>query len=82
MVHRAVEFKYALILKKFVDGDNEALTSLYYDFFDLLLNFGLKYSLDQSLVEDCIQNLFVDLLRKREKLKKVTPRETSAEVLH
>ena len=61
--------QYALILKKFIAGDENALSVIYFDFFDLLLNFGLKYTVDQSLVEDCIQNIFVDLLKNRKKLE-------------
>ncbi|MGE4587683.1 MAG: RNA polymerase sigma factor [Mangrovibacterium sp.] len=54
---------------RFLGGDTEALASIYFDFFDLLLNFGLKYSPDRFLVEDCIQNLFTDILKNRKKQK-------------
>lgn len=56
---------------KFLDGDNKALELIYFDFFDLLFNFGIKYSRDHSIIEDCIQNIFVDLLNNRHKLKHV-----------
>lgn len=62
---------YQGIWKKFTEGDDQALSSLYFDFFDSLLNFGMKYSSDRFLVEDCIQNLFVDLLKNRDKQKPV-----------
>ncbi|MGV8135598.1 MAG: RNA polymerase sigma factor [Mangrovibacterium sp.] len=57
--------QYQLIWEKFAKGDDRALSSLYFDFFDSLLNFGMKYSSDRFLVEDCIQNLFVGLLKNR-----------------
>lgn len=57
--------QYQTIWEKFAQGDDRALSSLYFDFFDSLLNFGMKYSSDRFLVEDCIQNLFVDLLKNR-----------------
>lgn len=56
------------IWRKFLAGDNEALAALYYKFFDVLLNFGMKYSSNRFLVEDSIQNIFVDLLKKQSKL--------------
>ncbi len=63
--------QYQDIWQKYVEGDDNALSSIYYEFFDILLNFGIKYSADRSLVEDCIQNLFVDLLKNRKKQKPV-----------
>ncbi len=64
--------QYQNIWQKFVDGDVEALSSIYFEFFDILLNFGMKYSTDRSLVEDCIQNVFLDLLKNRQKQKPVS----------
>ncbi|MCW0483927.1 RNA polymerase sigma factor [Gaoshiqia sediminis] len=63
---------YNGIWQRFMDGDEEALSSIYFEFYDVLFNFGMKYSSDRFLVEDCIQNLFVDLLRNRHKQKPVT----------
>lgn len=62
---------YQNIWQNFIDGDDDALSSIYFEFFDMLLNFGMKYSSDRFLVEDCIQNLFVDLLKNRQTQKKV-----------
>jgi len=62
---------YQKIWQNFIDGDDDALSSIYFEFFDMLLNFGVKYSGDRFLVEDCIQNLFVDLLKNRQKQKPV-----------
>ncbi len=62
---------YQNIWRKFTDGDDEALSSIYFEFFDILLNFGLKYTSDRFLVEDCIQNLFVSLLKNRQTQKNV-----------
>ena len=57
--------KYRDIWQNFLEGDDNALSLIYCDFFDFLLAFGLKYSVDRYLVEDCIQNLFVGMLKKR-----------------
>lgn len=62
---------YQDVWLKFIEGDDDALSSIYFEFFDLLLNFGMKYSSDRYLVEDCIQNLFVDLLKNRHQQKTV-----------
>lgn len=62
---------YQAVWLKFTEGDDDALSSIYFEFFDLLLNFGMKYSSDRFLVEDCIQNLFVDLLKNRHQQKPV-----------
>ncbi len=63
---------YENIWQKFMDGDDDALSIIYFEFFDMLLNFGMKYSSDRFLVEDCIQNLFVDLLKNRQKQRPVS----------
>jgi RNA polymerase sigma factor (sigma-70 family) len=62
---------YQEIWCKYLEGDKEALATLYFEFYDLLLNFGMKYSSNRYLVEDCIQNLFVDLLKKQRKQKSI-----------
>jgi len=63
--------KHIFIWKRFLEGSNEALSVIYFDHFDLLLNFGLKYVRDRLLIEDCIQNLFVDLMKNRGNLDAV-----------
>ena len=63
--------KYQNVWQKFQQGDDNALSLIYFDFFDLLLGFGMKYSSDRYLVEDCIQNLFVSLLKNRGEQKAI-----------
>ncbi|HTE29456.1 MAG TPA: sigma-70 family RNA polymerase sigma factor [Chryseolinea sp.] len=45
----------------FQDGDKEALASLYYRYFKLLISYGRKISGDNGLVKDCIHDLFVEI---------------------
>lgn len=52
----------------FKQGDNDALKLIYYRHFKPLYNYGRKFTGDQGLVEDNIQELFLDLLSKKEKL--------------
>ncbi len=53
-------------------GSNEALSRMYYCHYDILYYGGLKYTSDIQIVEDSIQNVFVYLLKNRDKLKSVT----------
>lgn len=48
---------WELVLK----GDMKAVSSLYREHYELLLNFGLKYTQDEDFVKDCIQDVFVKL---------------------
>lgn len=45
----------------FVKGDKVVLEALYNRHYDSLLNYGLKCSFDKSIVQDCIQDVFVKL---------------------
>ena len=42
-------------------GNMKPLEALYRRHYELLLNFGLKYTLDEEFVRDCIQDLFVKI---------------------
>jgi len=68
---RQDENKYVDSWRKFISGDDTALSTIYLGIYDDLLNFGLKFSTERTIVEDCIQNLFIDLLKNRNKLKSV-----------
>lgn len=59
--------------KNFVStGDETYLSELYYVHFDLLYAVGTRYTSDRQIIEDSIQNIFVNLLKKRTKLPQVT----------
>lgn len=49
-------------------GDEKALEEIYTTYFSQLYNYGKKLTKDESTVEDCIQELFVELWNRREKL--------------
>lgn len=53
-------------------GDKKALSFFYTKYFNSLYNYGSKISRDAGLVEDCIQDLFVEFWSKREGLSEVT----------
>ena len=45
-------------------GDKEAFEALFKSYYPFLLNYGLKYTADQNLLEDCIQELFIGFWEK------------------
>lgn len=49
-------------------GDQSALRKIYDQEFTYLYNYGRKISSDQSLVEDSIQDLFIEIWNRRENL--------------
>jgi len=53
---------------RFKGGDREVLSYIYYSYFQLLYNYGLRLSGHSSLAEDCIQELFIELISKRSSL--------------
>lgn len=50
------------------NGDQKALEEIYRTYFSELYSYGRKLSRDENTVEDCIQELFVDLWNRRDKL--------------
>ncbi len=51
-------------------GEKSAFDQIYYLYVKLLFNYGKRYTANDELIEDCIQNLFTDLWVKRKKLGK------------
>ena len=50
------------------DGDQKALEEIYRTYFSDLYSYGKRLSKDESTVEDCIQELFVEIWNRRDKL--------------
>lgn len=60
---------YRAFWKKFIkEGSQEALSVIYFNHFDLLFTFGLKYTSDRQTIEDSIQNIFSYFLKVRKSL--------------
>lgn len=57
------EDKY--IWEEFKNGEDHALSYIYYQNIDALFFFGKKFTKDENLVLDCIQDLFYELIRKK-----------------
>ncbi len=62
---------YLLLRDRYIKGDTKALAILYFEVFDSLYSYGTKFTPNKEIVEDSIQNLFVDLLGSKKKLAKV-----------
>lgn len=57
-----------LLWNQLRSGKRQALESIYRNNFAHLYNYGKKLSRDESLIEDCIQDLFIELWERRESL--------------
>ena len=49
-------------------GDKVALETIYRTYFKDLYSYGKKFAKDTSVIEDCIQELFIELWSKRQNL--------------
>ena len=53
---------------KVIEGDKDALAFIYSRYFQSLFNYGTRFNTDESLVKDCIHDLFVGIWLGRERL--------------
>ena len=60
------------IWDKFRGGDEASFSILFETFLDPLYRYGMKFVSDESLVKDCIQDLFVKLHNNRASLSSTT----------
>lgn len=54
-----------------LNGNEIAFSKIYFDHYDLLYHYGLKYTSDIYIVEDSIQNIFSYFLKVRKSLRSV-----------
>ncbi|GHT75169.1 DNA-directed RNA polymerase sigma-70 factor [Bacteroidia bacterium] len=57
------------IWNAFRSGDNQAYAFIYRKYAKQLLAYGMNFSTDKELVEDCVQNVFVNIHQTRSRLK-------------
>lgn len=53
-------------------GDNDAFSLLFETYLESLYRYGLKFVPDESIVKDCIQDLFIKIYHNRESLSTTT----------
>ncbi len=57
-----------ILWNKLRSGDSQALERIYRTYFDELYRYGRSYTKDLNTIEDCIQEMFIDLWNSRERL--------------
>ena len=58
-----------VLLKAYQFGDNAAFSELYSMYVQTMLNYGRCITSDVELIKDCIQDVFVKMLDRRDSLK-------------
>lgn len=58
----------SLLWNELRQGNHEALETIYRTYFKQLYNYGRRFACDEATVEDCLQELFVELWSKRQNL--------------
>ncbi len=48
-----------------LNGNHNALSKIYFHYYDQLFTYGLKHTSDKQIVEDSIQTLFLNFIRNR-----------------
>ena len=64
--------KDLILWNQFKNGDEEAFAALFRTYYSGLFNYGCKIAADTELVEDCIQELFLDVWRSSGKTEIVS----------
>lgn len=60
---------WQLVLDKFKTGDKKAFATICNEFIDVLFDYGCKITSDRTIVEDAIQDLFIDIYRHSIRLR-------------
>lgn len=58
-----------LIWENFLCGDDEAYTYIYRQYSQALYAYGMHFTADRGLVEDCVQDVFVKIYQNRKRLQ-------------
>ncbi|SFF67700.1 RNA polymerase sigma factor [Sunxiuqinia elliptica] len=57
-----------LLWQRFKEGDDQALSSLFEKYANDLYSYGMKIANNEDLVKDCVQEVFIQLINKRQTL--------------
>ena len=57
-----------ILWSRFLKGDNQVLSLIYLHHANALFDYGCRFTVDQDLVKDCIQEVFCTLIRTRKNL--------------
>jgi len=50
------------------NGNEEALSHIYYDNYDLLFDYGHKFTSNVNIIEDAIQDIFINIIKSRKNI--------------
>ncbi len=70
-VHPGNNAKETELWQSFKNGDYEAFVLIYRRYFGVLANYGSRFTSDPLLLEDAIQDLFVSLWQRRDRLDRL-----------
>lgn len=62
------------IWEQFRDQDEMAFIFIYSEYYHKLVQYGWQFTRDKQLIEDCVQDLFIYLRKKRSRLGKLNTR--------
>lgn len=62
------EYQDQVLWDQFLSGDDKAYSSIYKLYVQPLYTYGMQFTFDSGLVEDCIHDLFVKLYQNRKNL--------------
>lgn len=54
--------------RRFLSGDNAAYSRLYSEYVQILFRYGLRFTSDEELIKDCIQDIFTAIYKDRKRL--------------
>jgi len=54
--------------KCFIQGDDDAFASIYSGYIDILYAYGKRYLADDDFLQDCLQDVFIDIYKYRKTL--------------
>lgn len=60
------------IWEQFRNGNEQAIIFVYRNYSNKLFNYGCQFTTKREIVEDCIQDLFIDLINRRKSLVQVS----------
>lgn len=58
-------------LRRLQQNDEQALTAIMHHYYADLYNYGARFSVDDALVRDCIQEVFISLWQRRENVTSI-----------
>ncbi len=60
-----------LIFERFQENEEQAFSMIYEKYFYQLVNYGRQFSVNEALVEDCIQEIFITLWNRRQQILQI-----------